>query len=241
MGKNRVIFPGEIKDVTTLAEYLRGDIKEALSQDVKILGTKKFDVVKLYWSANNEVQFVMANCEKLAEMSTRLYEKILANIVDSLTPKAYICLNCKRVQDNDQTNCECGMHTFSRTHYLNLPNKLRDEITKVIYQSSHDDSECLRIKFENVEPTILKLCSLFEQHREGYTTNRDPQEVRDKIKWYEKAKNDCVKKRDEALQAQSSSTTSNEKAHHAETAAGYQVEIGKAEINILALKWAIGE
>lgn len=31
---------------------------------------------------------------------------------------------------------------------------LREKITKILYQNSHDDSECLRIKFENIAKVI---------------------------------------------------------------------------------------
>jgi hypothetical protein len=32
--------------------------------------------------------------------------------------------------------------------------KLREKFTEILYKQSHDDSECLRIKFENIDKVI---------------------------------------------------------------------------------------
>lgn len=44
---------------------------------------------------------------------------------------------------------------------------LRDRITEILYKNSHDDSKCMRIKFENVQNVI----SLLEIASKGVDTN----------------------------------------------------------------------
>lgn len=34
---------------------------------------------------------------------------------------------------------------------------MRDELTKILYQNSHDDSECLRIYFERIDFVVTRL------------------------------------------------------------------------------------
>jgi len=70
---------------------------------------------------------------------------------------------------------------------------------------------------------------------------RDPQEIRDKIDWFEKAVTSCNNKLEEAIEAAQNAKTSNERAHHLESAAGWQIEMGKGNLSILNLKWALGE
>jgi hypothetical protein len=36
---------------------------------------------------------------------------------------------------------------------------LKNNITKILYQNSHDDSECLRIRFEKVDDIINLICN----------------------------------------------------------------------------------
>lgn len=42
---------------------------------------------------------------------------------------------------------------------------LKEKITKIIYQNSTDDSYCLRIKFENIESVIDKICDEVEKNK----------------------------------------------------------------------------
>ncbi|MEK6829057.1 MAG: hypothetical protein AABY15_02940 [Nanoarchaeota archaeon] len=40
----------------------------------------------------------------------------------------------------------------------NTEKDLEDTVTRILYQNSHDDSECMRIKFENVDKVIKMIC-----------------------------------------------------------------------------------
>lgn len=46
--------------------------------------------------------------------------------------------------------------------------KLIDAIISELYKHSHDDSECLRIKFENVDKLAQSLELIAEQFGKGY-------------------------------------------------------------------------
>jgi len=42
--------------------------------------------------------------------------------------------------------------------------EIKQEITKIIYQNSHDDSESLRIEFNKIQSVIDKIVSISESH-----------------------------------------------------------------------------
>ena len=51
---------------------------------------------------------------------------------------------------------QCVIHDFSGSAIR------RDKISKIIYENSIDDSECIRIKFEKIENVIDQLNSLYD-------------------------------------------------------------------------------
>jgi hypothetical protein len=48
----------------------------------------------------------------------------------------------------------------SESDYVNDIKTVREEITRILYQNSSDDSECMRIKFENIQKVIDELNQL---------------------------------------------------------------------------------
>lgn len=48
-------------------------------------------------------------------------------------------------------------------HYMHhIYKRMKDKITKILYENSHDDSECLKIKFENIPNVINQILNLVE-------------------------------------------------------------------------------
>lgn len=46
---------------------------------------------------------------------------------------------------------------------------MREEITRILYENSHDDSYCMKIKFENIQKVIDEL--------EGLITSKDKSSI----------------------------------------------------------------
>jgi hypothetical protein len=45
---------------------------------------------------------------------------------------------------------------------------LKEELEEILYKQSHDDSECLRIKFENINEVIDKQLKIAEEFAIGF-------------------------------------------------------------------------